>query len=198
MRFTASVTITELSRRGAIRTHAPERRQLRDLQKHNTDKHAKLQFSTKIRAVTSEVASSSLVHPAIQNLKPVRKSKLFCFPKRCGVLVSAGGCVKCAMSHSRRYELNLAAVGAFDCAATHTWLCSGVFPTVARWHICDAGTSSYRRLGSLVFGRLAYMAVPRPHFDCLACMVRPGRILDIWHTCPRLSGIWASDVRWLL
>ena len=65
MRFTASVTITELSRRGAIRTHAPERRQLRDLQKRNTDKHAKLQLNIKIRAVTSEVASSSLVHPAI-------------------------------------------------------------------------------------------------------------------------------------
>ena len=48
----------------------------------------------------------------------------------CVILVSAGGCVKRAMSHSRRYELNLAAVGAFDCAATHTWLCSGVFPTV--------------------------------------------------------------------
>lgn len=117
---------------------------------------------------------------------------------RCVILVSAGGCVKCAMSHSRRYELNLAAVGAFDWAATHTWLCSGVLPTVAWWRICDADTSSRRRLGSLVFGRLAYMAVPRPHFDCLACMVRPSRILDIWHTLPRLSGIWASDVRWLL
>ena len=76
------------------------------------------------------------------------------------------------MSHSWRYELNLAAVGAFDCAATHTWLCSGVFPTVAWWRICDAGTSSRRRLDSLVFGRLAYIAAPRPHFDCLACMVR--------------------------
>ena len=82
------------------------------------------------------------------------------------------GCVKCAMSHSRRYELNLAAVGAFDCVATHAWLCSGVFPTVAWWRICDADTSSRRRLGSLVFGRLAYIAAPRPHFDCLACMVR--------------------------
>ena len=76
------------------------------------------------------------------------------------------------MSHLRRYELGLAAVGAFDCAATHTWLCSGVFPTVAWWRICDADTSSRRRLGSLVFGRLTYMAAPRPHFDCLACMVR--------------------------
>ena len=79
MRFAALVTITELSRRGAIWTHAPERRQLRDLQKHNIDKHAKLQFNTQIRAVMSEVVSSSLVHPAIQNLKPVRKNKLFLF-----------------------------------------------------------------------------------------------------------------------
>ena len=102
-----------------------------------------------------------------------------------------GGCVKCVTSYSRRYELDLAAVGAFDCAATHTWLCSGVFPTVAWWRICDADTSSRRRLGSLVFGRLAYIAAPRPHFDCLACMVRPSRILDIWHIWPCLSGIWA-------
>ena len=82
------------------------------------------------------------------------------FSRCCGVLVSAVGCVKCVMSHSRRYELNLAAVGAFDCAATHTWLFSCVFPTVAWWRICDADTSSRRRLGSLVFGRLAYMPAP--------------------------------------
>lgn len=66
------------------------------------------------------------------NVFPGHMSKLILRRRKVRSILNLGveGRANCGVSHSRRYELNLAAVGAFDCAATHTWLCSGVFPTV--------------------------------------------------------------------
>lgn len=77
-----------------------------------------------------------------------------------------------------------ASVSILDRAATHSWLRSGVFSTVDRWRICDAGVSSRRRLGSLAL-----------FLDAWRAWSRFNLILNAWRVWFDLAAFWISGVR---